>query len=41
MGHLDQQRKNVRSTEKKARLDNKEEKDFSNDNNTNLNMDAT
>jgi hypothetical protein len=34
MGHLDQQRKNVRSTKKKARPSNKEVKEFANDEDT-------
>jgi hypothetical protein len=41
MGHLDQQRKNVRSTKKKARLNDKELKEFDTDEDTTPGMDAT
>jgi hypothetical protein len=41
MGHLDQQHKNVRSTKKKARPNDKEVKEFVNNNNTNPITDST
>jgi hypothetical protein len=41
MGHLNQQRKNVQSTKKKAQPNNKEVKEFVNNNNTNQITDTT